>query len=198
MNRWGVTQKSLFLPQNTLEMLLGNLELWAQFSPWCLWWTKEQSSVSLGVIRKKDVNREGREITKEKVKEKRIVRGTLWLARSGPCLPFLLQQLTIHLILWIFEPCVLSISDVFLSSPVFHLWKPTHLSRLSLTCGPSTFRWIIPSQFLQELYKIDIISIHFFSDKEIEAQRDNVIAQRHSASGAWSPPATALSILYCA
>lgn len=147
------------------------MELWAQINPWCLWWAKEDSAVSLGVIGKRAMNRERTWITKGKVEE-RVVLWCFIIFKIWP-LPFLLQllwhvslnlsggHLTKHLILWTFESCVLSMSDVFLPSHFLPVGTYV-LSRLSANT------WIRyccvgdPSQFTQQPSQIDTFILFFF------------------------------------
>lgn len=163
------------------------MDLWAQINPWCLWWAKEDSAVSLGVIGKRAMNRERTWITKGRVEE-RVVLWYFMIFKIWP-LPFLLQllwhvslnlsggHLTKHLILWTFESCVLSMSDVFLPSHFLPVGTYV-LSRLSanvdqvLLCGwPLT----IHTAALSDRY---FHSFFFFPDEEFEAQRGYVTCSK--------------------
>lgn len=181
------------------------MELWAQINPWCLWWAKEDSRVSSGVIGKRNMNREGRWITKGKVEE-RVVLGTLWSSRSGLCLFcfsyfdtflwILSGGQLVHLILWTFGSCVLSMSNVFLPLhfPPVEIYP---FSRLTPNMWTKCCCVGDPSQFTQLLSQISI-SILFFQMRNLRLKEVMWLAQRHSSGGRkWSPPAIALSTLYC-
>lgn len=140
---------------------------------------------------------------------KRVTHGTSWPSRSGFWLPFLFQllwrlslnpwwwpKLTTHLLLCTFESCVLSMSHGFLSSPVFHLWKPIVFGGLILTGGPSTVVGITPSQFSQQLSQIDIIStLFFFFFRWGPWGSERLHDLLTPGGGEWSPEAIALSPL---
>lgn len=117
-------------------------------------------------------------------------------SKSGLWLPLLLwhfslnprwwPELTIHLLLWTFEPCVLSISDIPFLLPLStcgHLliFQGSGPAGQVLSCGSS------PHKSRHDFHSL----FFFFKIRKLKLRGLMWLAQRHGSGEEWSPLATA-------